>query len=120
MAGSRAVAAARRGLARYVSNLRASQEFLAAGVSRGGWLDLGQFRWHNLAGWRAVRAVAVTVMDPIPIVTMEVRRPELPEQRRPFEVVITAPRTDGASHWCRARCRLKSSAAGLRIRRWRR
>jgi hypothetical protein len=25
-------------------------------VSRCGWLDLSQFRWHNLVGWRAVQA----------------------------------------------------------------
>ena len=35
------------------------------------------------------RALTVTVMDPLPMVTMEVLRPELQEQRQ-FEVVVTA------------------------------
>jgi hypothetical protein len=43
-----ALAAWRRGLARYLGELRASQEFLAGEVSHGGWLDFGQFRWQNV------------------------------------------------------------------------
>jgi hypothetical protein len=34
-------------------------------------------------------------MDPSPIVSMDALWPELPGQRRPFEVVVTVPREDG-------------------------
>lgn len=35
------------------------------------------------------------LMDPSPVVSMEALWPELAEQRRPFEVVVTVPRSDG-------------------------
>jgi uncharacterized membrane protein YccC len=50
------LSAARRGLRRYVGDLRASQSFLAGEVSHSRWLDLGQFRWRNVDLGRAVRA----------------------------------------------------------------
>src|SRR6185437_5015935 len=34
-------------------------------------------------------------MDASPLVTMEVLWPDLPEQPRPYEVVVTVPRQDG-------------------------
>jgi 5-methylcytosine-specific restriction enzyme subunit McrC len=34
-------------------------------------------------------------MDPSPIVSVDALRPEVPGQRRPFEVVVTVPREDG-------------------------
>ena len=37
----------------------------------------------------------LTFMDPSPIVSMDALWPELPRQRRPFEVVVTVPREDG-------------------------
>jgi uncharacterized membrane protein YccC len=44
-----------------VSDLRASQEFLASEASGTGWLDLGQFRWRNVALGRAARVALGTV-----------------------------------------------------------
>ncbi len=54
------------GWRRYLGELRASQEFLAAEVSHGGWLDLGQFRWRNVTPGRAARA-AFGVLTPLVI-----------------------------------------------------
>jgi uncharacterized membrane protein YccC len=58
------LAAWRRGLARYLSELHASQEFLASEVGHGGWLDFGQFRWQNVTPGRAARA-AFGVLTPL-------------------------------------------------------
>lgn len=62
------LAAGRRGLRRYLHELRASQQFLAGEVSHGGWLDFGQFRWHNITVGRAARA-AFGVLAPLIIGT---------------------------------------------------
>jgi uncharacterized membrane protein YccC len=56
--------AARRWLRRYLADLRASQLFLASEFGHAGWLNLGQFRWHNVAPGRAARA-AFGVMVPL-------------------------------------------------------
>ena len=53
---STAASTARRGLRRYVSELRASQAFLASEVGRGGWLNFGHFRWRDATPARAARA----------------------------------------------------------------
>jgi uncharacterized membrane protein YccC len=58
------LASVRRGLGRYLSDLRASQAFLAGEVSHPGWLSLGQFRWHNVAAGRAART-ALGVLAPL-------------------------------------------------------
>jgi hypothetical protein len=42
----------------------------------------------------SVRALTVAYMDSSPVVSIEALWPELPEQRRPFEVMLTAPRED--------------------------
>jgi uncharacterized membrane protein YccC len=56
--------AARRGLRQYLSDLRASRAFLAGEVSHAGWLNLGQFRWHDISPGRALRA-ALGVVAPL-------------------------------------------------------
>jgi hypothetical protein len=43
----------------------------------------------------SVHAPTVTFMDPSPTVNMHALWPELPGQRRPFEVVVSVPREDG-------------------------
>jgi hypothetical protein len=58
-------------------------------------------------------------MDTAPVMSMDVLWPELAEQRRAFEVVMTVPREDGESPSCRTRCRTGYSAAGQRTRSWR-
>jgi uncharacterized membrane protein YccC len=58
--------AGRRGLRRYVGDLRASRAFLASEVGHGGWLDLGQFRWRDATPARAARA-AFGVVVPLAI-----------------------------------------------------
>jgi uncharacterized membrane protein YccC len=55
---------ARLGLRRYRSDLRASRSFLAGEVSHAGWLNLGQFRWHDVSPGRAART-AVGVLAPL-------------------------------------------------------
>jgi hypothetical protein len=47
-------------------------------------------------------------MDPSPIVSMDALWPELPGQRRPFEVVVTVPREDGGEPLVRTQCRPRS------------
>lgn len=54
----------RRGLNRYLSELRASQSFLASEVGHGGWRNLGQFRWRNVRLGGALRA-ALGVLTPL-------------------------------------------------------
>ena len=56
MSASRLLTSARRTARRYEAELRASQSFLATEVGRGGWLNLGQFRWRNVTPGRAARA----------------------------------------------------------------
>ncbi len=56
MSASRLLTSARRTARRYEAELRASQSFLASEVGRGGWLNLGQFRWRNVTPGRAARA----------------------------------------------------------------
>jgi hypothetical protein len=63
---STVLSAGRRGLRRYVGDLRASRAFLASEVSHGGWLDLGQFRWRDATWGRAGRA-AFGVVVPLAI-----------------------------------------------------
>jgi uncharacterized membrane protein YccC len=58
------LSAVRRGLRQYLSDLRTSQAFLAGEVSHGGWLNLGQFRWHNIAAGRGART-ALGVLAPL-------------------------------------------------------
>jgi hypothetical protein len=61
---SGALSAVRGGLGRYLSDLRASQKFVAGEVSHAGWLDLGQFRWHNVSPGQAART-AIGVLSPL-------------------------------------------------------
>jgi uncharacterized membrane protein YccC len=56
----------RRGLRRYLAELRASQSFLASEVGHGGWRNLGQFRWRNVRPAGALRA-ALGVLTPLVI-----------------------------------------------------
>ena len=63
---AQALSAARGGLRRYLSNLRASRKFVAGEVSHAGWLDLGRFRWQNVSGGQAART-AFGVMTPLVI-----------------------------------------------------
>ncbi len=63
---TQALSAARGGLRRYVSDLRASRKFVAGEVSHAGWLDLGRFRWHNVSPGQAART-AIGVMTPLVI-----------------------------------------------------
>jgi uncharacterized membrane protein YccC len=56
VSASRLLTSARRTARRYEAELRASQSFLASEVGRGGWLNLGQFRWRNVTPGRAARA----------------------------------------------------------------
>lgn len=56
----------RRGLHRYLAELRASQSFLASEVGHGGWRNLGQFRWRNVRPAGALRA-ALGVLTPLVI-----------------------------------------------------
>jgi uncharacterized membrane protein YccC len=58
------LAAAGRGLRRYVAELRASQAFLASEMGHAGWLNLGQFRWRNVDVGRAAR-VTLGVVAPL-------------------------------------------------------
>jgi uncharacterized membrane protein YccC len=58
------LAAVRRGLRRYLGDLRASRAFLAGEVSHPGWLNLGQFRWRDVAPGQAARA-AFGVLVPL-------------------------------------------------------
>jgi uncharacterized membrane protein YccC len=48
--------ALRRGLRRYLADLRASRAFAASEVTDTGWLNLGQFRWRDVSPGRAARA----------------------------------------------------------------
>jgi uncharacterized membrane protein YccC len=61
-----AASAVRDGLRRYLGDLRASRAFVAGEVAGPGWLNLGQFRWHNLAPGRAART-ALGVLAPLAI-----------------------------------------------------
>lgn len=63
---TQALSAARDGLRRYLSDLRASQKFVAGEVSHAGWLNLGRFRWHNVSPGQAART-AIGVMTPLVI-----------------------------------------------------
>jgi hypothetical protein len=63
---AQALSAARGGLLRYLSDLRASRKFVAGEVSHAGWLDLGRFRWHNVSPGQAART-AIGVMTPLVI-----------------------------------------------------
>jgi hypothetical protein len=45
--------------------------------------------------WNVSRPVYREVMDAAPVVRMDALWPELAEQRRAFEVVVTVPRGDG-------------------------
>ena len=49
-----------------MADLRSGRAFLAAELSRPGWLDFGAFRWRDLAGGQAVRA-AIGVVTPLAI-----------------------------------------------------
>jgi uncharacterized membrane protein YccC len=49
---------------RFLAEFRASRSYLAAGILRGGWLDFGQFNWHDAALGRAIRA-ALGVITPL-------------------------------------------------------
>jgi uncharacterized membrane protein YccC len=60
------LSAARLGLRRYRSDLRASRAFLAGEVSHAGWLNLGQFRWHDVSPGRAART-AIGVLAPLAV-----------------------------------------------------
>lgn len=51
---------------RYLAGLRASEAYLAHGVRHTRWLDLGQFRWHDIELARSVRA-ALGVLAPLAI-----------------------------------------------------
>lgn len=66
MSVPRLLASARRAARRYAAELRASQSFLSGEVGRGGWLNLGQFRWRNVTPGRAARAT-VGVLTPLVI-----------------------------------------------------
>ena len=59
-----ALSAVRRGLRRYLADLRASRTFVAGEVTQTGWLDLGQFRWRNVSPGPAARA-ALGVVVPL-------------------------------------------------------
>jgi uncharacterized membrane protein YccC len=58
------LSSARLGLRRYRSDLRASRAFLAGEFSHAGWLNLGQFRWHDISPGRAART-AIGVLAPL-------------------------------------------------------
>lgn len=49
-----------------MADLRSGRAFLAAELSRTGWLDFGAFRWHDLAVGQAVRA-ALGVVVPLAV-----------------------------------------------------
>jgi uncharacterized membrane protein YccC len=66
MPASPAAAAVRAGLRRYLGDLRASRAFVAGEVTGTGWLNLGQFRWHNIAPGPAART-ALGVLAPLAI-----------------------------------------------------
>jgi len=57
---------AARGARRFLTELQASRSYAAGGIRRGGWLDFGQFNWHDAAPGRAVRA-ALGVITPLAI-----------------------------------------------------
>jgi uncharacterized membrane protein YccC len=59
-----APSAVRAGLRRYLGDLRASRAFVAEEVTDPGWLNLGQFRWHNIAPGPAART-AFGVLVPL-------------------------------------------------------
>jgi len=40
----------------FLAEFQASRSYLAGGVRGGGWLDFGQFNWHDVALGRAIRA----------------------------------------------------------------
>ena len=53
-----------RGPGQLLAELRASRAYLAASVSRGRWLSLGQFRWRDLALGQGARA-SLGVLTPL-------------------------------------------------------
>jgi len=55
-----------RGARRFLTELQASRSYAAGGIRHGGWLDFGQFNWHDAAPGRAVRA-ALGVIAPLAI-----------------------------------------------------
>jgi uncharacterized membrane protein YccC len=49
---------------RFLTEFQASRSYLAGGLCGGGWLDFGQFNWHDVAPGRAIRA-ALGVITPL-------------------------------------------------------
>jgi uncharacterized membrane protein YccC len=48
----------------FLTEFQASRSYLASGLRGGGWLDFGQFNWHDVALGRAIRA-ALGVITPL-------------------------------------------------------
>ena len=48
----------------FLTEFQASRSYLAGGLRGGGWLDFGQFNWHDVALGRAIRA-ALGVITPL-------------------------------------------------------